>query len=89
MSGFRRFTVFVKSSSVTMVNLTNTYHKNSSQNQYLSTLYKFILFRNRSLTRSDIGGDRITDLLSGYIAEEFNRKYKADPRETKRGSTSF
>lgn len=43
------------------------------------------IFRRRSLTRSSIGGDRITDLLAGYLADEFNRKYKADPRETKRG----
>jgi hypothetical protein len=40
---------------------------------------------HRSITRSNIGGERITDLLVGFLADEFNRKYKADPRETKRG----
>ena len=49
------------------------------------TLQKISHSTRRSLTRSSIGGERITDLLVGFLADEFNRKYKADPRETKRG----
>ena len=30
-----------------------------------------------------IGGDQITDKIVEYLAAEFQRKYKADPRETK------
>ena len=37
-----------------------------------------------SLTK-EIGGDQITEILIDMIAQEFIRKYKADPRETKRG----
>ena len=33
----------------------------------------------KSVTQNE-GGDRITDLLMDYLAEEFKRKYKADPR---------
>ena len=32
-----------------------------------------------------VGGDAATKALADYLAKEFERKYKADPRETKRG----
>ena len=32
-----------------------------------------------SITRNE-GGDSITTILSDYLAEEFKRKYKIDPR---------
>jgi len=35
--------------------------------------------------KKDIGGDQITEILVGMIAQEFIRKYKMDPRESKRG----
>jgi len=35
--------------------------------------------------KKDIGGDEVTEILIGMIAQEFIRKYKADPRESKRG----
>merc|ERR1712241_655445 len=35
--------------------------------------------------KKDIGGDQVTEILIGMIAQEFIRKYKADPRESKRG----
>ena len=31
------------------------------------------------------GGDRITQIVADFLAEEFMRKHKADPRETKKG----
>lgn len=39
----------------------------------------------KSITRNNEGGDKITEVLADYLAEEFKRKYKVDPRETKRG----
>jgi|ERR1712150_128418 len=33
----------------------------------------------------NVGGDNLTSILSDYLAEEFNRKFKVDPRESKRG----
>lgn len=33
----------------------------------------------------DIGGDLVTDVLIEMLAQEFIRKYKMDPRESKRG----
>jgi len=39
--------------------------------------------------KKDIGGDQITEILIEMIAKEFIRKYKADPRETKRGKTKL
>jgi len=41
-----------------------------------------------SITRNE-GGDSITTILSDYLAEEFKRKYKIDPRESKRGKTKL
>lgn len=38
-----------------------------------------------SNVQTKLGGEKLTELLSGYLADEFKRKYKADPRETKRG----
>jgi len=38
-----------------------------------------------TVSRDNFGGDTITGLLVDYLATEFERKYKADPRETKRG----
>merc|ERR1711935_820276 len=35
--------------------------------------------------KKDIGGDQITEVIIGMIVQEFIRKYKADPRESKRG----
>jgi len=37
----------------------------------------------------DEGGDNITNILSDYLADEFKRKYKVDPRESKRGKTKL
>ena len=38
----------------------------------------------KSLTK-EVGGEEVTDLLIELLAQEFKRKNKADPRETKRG----
>jgi len=38
-----------------------------------------------TVSRDNFGGDTITGILADYLAAEFERKYKADPRETKRG----
>ncbi len=40
----------------------------------------------RSVTKFGIGGNRITELLANFLADEFKRKYRADPLETKRGA---
>jgi len=37
------------------------------------------------VTKFDNGGNRITDLLKNFLAEEFKRKFRVDPLETKRG----
>ena len=36
----------------------------------------------KSITRNNEGGDKITEVLADYLAEEFRRKYKVDPRYT-------
>lgn len=35
--------------------------------------------------QKELGGDQITDILIEMLAQEFKRKHKVDPRETKRG----
>ena len=34
----------------------------------------------KSITRIDEGGEKITKNLADYLAEEFKRKHKVDPR---------
>lgn len=40
----------------------------------------------RSVTKFGIGGNRITELLANFLADEFKRKHRVDPQETKRGT---
>lgn len=60
-----------------------------------STLTASVAFVNGGMisivdnVTGDEGGDNITTILSDYLAEEFQRKFKVDPRETKRGKTKL
>ncbi len=43
------------------------------------------MFTVKESMNESVGGDKVTELVVEHLAQEFKRKFRADPRETKRG----